>query len=255
MKKNKKLTIISVMTFLCIFFFSGVWILYGNLNIFNVLKHSQENKKAEGSSACATGEMNLGKFPGQVVYDSAKDYYFLELRGARFPFKTSPITAQEVLLEAQGKNVLEKNTSLLYGILGAKVLHTVILINPDEENDVMPAVMDIAQYINITNSKKYGGIVYTKPGGKLKSPDNKIQALKNATIKNPIIQIKGPKSGAEKTRVAVIGNGKVIVEGKTYEDVYKAADSISITLLKMLCGSSECPDASACATGGGCGCS
>ncbi len=30
--------------------------------------------------------------------------------------------------------------------------------------------------------------------------------------------------------------------------------AVGITLLKMLCGSSECPDAAACATGGNCGC-
>ena len=68
------------------------------------------------------------------------------------------------------------------------------------------------------------------------------------------ILIKGPKSGAKKTRVSVIGGGKVIVEGKTYEELYKAADLICITLMKMLCGSSDCPDAAACATGGNCGC-
>ncbi len=48
--------------------------------------------------------------------------------------------------------------------------------------------------------------------------------------------------------------GKVVVEGKTYEELYKAADLICITLLKMLCGSPDCPNAAACATGGDCGC-
>ena len=81
-----------------------------------------------------------------------------------------------------------------------------------------------------------------------------IQALKDAKPETPIIQIKGPGSGASKTRVAVLGDGKVVVEGKTYEELNKAAGLLSITLLKMLCGSSDCPDAAACATGGACGC-
>ena len=81
-----------------------------------------------------------------------------------------------------------------------------------------------------------------------------IQVLKDATAKTPKILIKGPKSGTKKTRVSVIGEGQVVVEGKTYEELYKAADLICITLMKMLCGSSDCPDAAACATGGNCGC-
>ncbi|MBW8041723.1 MAG: hypothetical protein FVQ85_17240 [Planctomycetes bacterium] len=224
-------------------------------------KESKKNAKKEQTAPqekkLKTGPMNLGKFFGQVTYDQEKGYYFLELRGARFPFKSSPIEAQEVLLEAPGKKDLEKNTSLLYEILGKEVLHTTVLIDPNEEDEVMPAATDIARYIQIANRRKFAGIAYTKPGGKLKRSvvrGSQIQALKDATAKTPIVLIKGPKSGAKKTKVSVIGDGKVIVEGKTYADVYKAADLICITLLKMLCGSSDCPDAAACATGGNCGC-
>lgn len=204
-----------------------------------------------------TGPMKLGKFYGQVTYDEEKEYYFLELMGARFPFKASPIEAQNVLLEAPGKKDLDKNTSLLYGILGKEVLHATVLIDPNEEDEVMPAATDIARYIQIANRRKFAGFAYTKPGGKLKRSVVKgpqIQSLEDATVKTPIILIKGPKSGAKKTRVSVFGGGKVIVEGKTYDDLYKAADRICITLIKMLCGSSDCPDAGACATGGDCGC-
>lgn len=204
-----------------------------------------------------TGEMSVGKLFGQVTYDPNQDYYFLELRGVRFPFKSSPIEAQDVLLEAQGKADLQKNTSLLYGILGKEVLYAKLLIDPNEEDEVMPAVTDIARYIQIANRTKYAGIVYTKPGGKLErsvTKGSQIQALTDATAKTPIVLLKGPKSGAKKTRVSALGDGKVLVEGQTYADLYKAADRICITLIKMLCGSSDCPDAAACATGGSCGC-
>ena len=60
--------------------------------------------------------------------------------------------------------------------------------------------------------------------------------------------------GAQSTAVRVLGGGKFIIEGKTYEETYLAADFVSVTLLKMLCGSPDCPDAAACATGGDCGC-
>lgn len=204
-----------------------------------------------------TGPMNVGKLFGQVTYDQEQDYYFLELRGVRFPFKSSPIEAQDVVLEARGKTDLEKNTALLYGILGKEVLHATVLIDPNEEDEVMPAATDLARYIQIANPKKFAGIAYTKPGGKLRrftARGPQIQALEDATVKTPIILIKGPKSGAKNTRVSAVGGGKVIVEGKTYEGLDKAADRICITLIKMLCGSSDCPDAAACATGGDCGC-
>ncbi len=82
-----------------------------------------------------------------------------------------------------------------------------------------------------------------------------IQSLdSDATPETTIIQIRGPKSGAQSTAVQILGDGKFIVEGKTYEETYQAADFVSVTLLKMLCGSPDCPDAAACATGGDCGC-
>lgn len=204
-----------------------------------------------------TGPMNVGRLSGQVTYDKEQDCYFLELRGVRFPFKSSPIEAQEVKLEAPGKTDLQKNTALLYGILGKEVMYATLLIDPNEEDDVMPAATDLARYIQVANRTKFAGIAYTKPGGKLEksvAKGSQIQALDSATAKNPIVLIKGPKSGAKKTRVSALGSGKVLVEGKTYADLYSAVDRICITLIKMLCGSADCPDAAACATGGDCGC-
>jgi hypothetical protein len=205
-----------------------------------------------------TGTMHLGNFVGKVVYDPEEDYYFLELRGVRLPFKTSPIIAQEVKLEAPGKTKLEKNTALLYGILGPEVKHATLLINPDEEEEVMHAVTDLARYIQIAGPRKFAGIAYTKEGGKIKKPPlkgSRIQSLdRDASKSTPLIQLKGPKSGAESTRVRVLGEGRFIIEGKTYEELWKAADFVCITLVKMLCGSPDCPDAAACATGGDCGC-
>jgi len=268
--KNKKIVILVFSaSFLFIAFAIGPWLIKGKPSVAASAKEPKESEQPSAKETeekkpstgpmewVGTGPMSLGKFIGQVVYDEEKDYYFLELRGARFPFKTSPIQAQEALLEAPGKNELEKNTSLLYGILGPEVLHATLLINPDEEDDVMPAASDIAQYIQIVNRRKFAGLAYTKPGGKLKQSvvkGSQIQALKDATSKTPIIQIKGPKSGARDTKVSVMKAGKVVVEGKTYEELYKAADLICITLLKMLCGSPDCPNAAACATGGDCGC-
>jgi len=290
MKNKEVIVLVLCALFLFIAFAIRTWLTDENLNLTTTAEKSEESKqvaveskspvvaenpqisKSKGLKVIAekvaaeqisedeelkTGPINLGRFIGQVVYDKEKDYYFLELKGARFPFKTSPIQAQEVLLEAPGKNKLEKNTSLLYGILGEGVLHVTLLINPDEEDDVMPAAVDIARYIQIVNPKKFAGIAYTKAGGKLEQSvvkGSQIQSLEDASSETPIIQIKGPKSEGSKTRVLVIEGGKVIVEGKTYEDVYKAADLICITLLKMLCGSPECPDAAVCATGGDCGC-
>jgi hypothetical protein len=219
---------------------------------------AKKEEPVQDEKKLKTGPMNVGRFFGQVTYDQEKGFYFLELRGVRFPFKSSPIEAQDVLLEAPGKKDVEKNTKLLYGILGKEVSYATVLINPDEEDKVVPAATDVQRYIQIANRKKFGGIAYTKPGGKLKRSSvrkgSQIQALKDATSKTPIILLKGPGSGAKKTRVSVVGDGKVVVEGKTYEELTRAADRICITLIKMLCGSSDCPDAAACATGGKCGC-
>src|SRR5260221_12225757 len=131
--------------------------------------------------------------------------------------------------------------------------------------------------MRITSRRKFAGLAYTKPGGKLEQPmstpnailaigekyglkvvdvqqskpaTNRVTALAQASANRPIVQLKGPKSGATKTGVSVTGPGQIVVEGKTYDDLYAAADYIGITLLKMLCGSGACPDAAACATGG-----
>lgn len=250
MKNNKALMLLFGLFFLFILFAFGVWSMRGSWGVSTVAEKSQ-------AKGLKTGPMNLGEFIGKVTYDKEKDHYFLQLRGTRLPFKASPIQAQAVSLEAPGKNALEKNTSLLYGILGEEVLHTTLLINPDEEDEAMPAANDIARYIRIVNPKKFAGLAYTKPGGKSERSvvrGSQIQTLEDATAKTPIIQIKGPKSGASKTRVLSAGDGKVVVEGVTYEDLYKAADLLSLTFLKMLCGSSDCPNVAACATGGNCGC-
>lgn len=212
------------------------------------------NRVTKDTKGCS---IDFGKFKGEVVYDEEKDLHFLELRGARLPFKASPLKALDVPLEAPGKNALEKNTALLYGIVGKEVLHTTLLVNPDEEEEVMPAASDIARYIQMTNRRKFAGLAYTKEGGKMKRSvvrGSQIQAFENATSETPLILLKGPKSGGAKTRVLVKDGGKLIVEGKTYEGLYEAAGLIGVTLLQMLCGSSSCPDAAACATGGDCGC-
>ena len=212
----------------------------------------------EAVASSETGTMLVGSFPGNVSYDSEKDHFFLELRGVRFPFKTSPKTALEVELEAPGKDDLEKNTALLYGMIGPEVLHATVLINPDEEDEVMPAATDLARYIRIVNPRKFAGIAYTKEGGKIQRSVVKgspIQSLdKDADPTTPLILLKGPQSGATSTKVRVLDGGSFVIEGKTYEDLYKAADFVCITLIKMLCGSSDCPNAAACATGGDCGC-
>ncbi len=210
-----------------------------------------------GTSTDSPYTIPLGMYTGQVTYDSKENYYFIEVEGARFPFKTDPRRALAVPFEAPGENEVAKISALLLGMMGENVLHTTILINPDEENEVMPAIIDLAQYIQIVNRRKFNGLAYTKAGGQLQNSviyGSQIQSLEEATPEATIIQIKGPESGAESTRVRVLGDGKFVVEGKTYEETYEAADFVSVTLLKMLCGSADCPDAASCATGGDCGC-
>ncbi len=217
-----------------------------------------ESPTKEAEVSPDTGAMFIGRFPGNVVYDPEKDYYFLELRGARLPFKTSPKRALEVELEAYGKDELEKNKSLLYGIIGPQVSHATLLLNPDEEDELMPAVQDLSRYIKMVAPRKFAGVAYTKPGGKSERSvvkGSQIQSFeKDASPLTPLISIKGPKSGARSTKVKVLKGGKFVVEGETYTDVAKAADFVGMMLIKMLCGSSDCPDAAACATGGDCGC-
>jgi len=222
---------------------------------FVVVKPDEATVEDESSQ---TDKIQLGMYQGRVTYDPEEDYYFIEARGARFPFKTDPREALKVPLEAPGEDILAKHSALLLGMIGKEVLHITILINPDEEDEVMPAVNDLALYLQIANPRKFAGVAYTKPGGKrensvVKGPQ--IQSLDvDATPETTIVQIKGPKSGAQSMAVRVLGDGKFIIEGETYEEVYLAADFVSVTLLKMLCGSADCPDAAACATGGDCGC-
>ena len=203
------------------------------------------------------GTMNLGSFQGQVDYDKDKDCYFLQLRGARFPFKASPLDALEVPLEAPGRDARERNTALIYTVLGPHVHHATLLVNPDEEEQVMPAATDLARYLQIVSPGKFAGLAYTAEGGNLQNSvagGSQVQSLQEASAKGPKILLKGPKSGAAETRITLAGGGQVAVEGESYEELYKAADMICLTLLKMLCGSSDCPDAAACASGSACGC-
>ena len=140
--------------------------------------------------------MTIGRFPGEVVYDEKEDLYFLELRGARLPFKSYPLDAQSIRLEAEGGTALEKNSALLYTIMGKEVQNTTVLINPDEEDEVMPAAEDIARYIQIANPRKFSGIAYTKEGGKMKRSVRRgaqIRTLDDATPKTSIIYLKGPQ--------------------------------------------------------------
>lgn len=207
------------------------------------------------SGGCGT--MHLGSLQGQVDYDKEEDYYFLQLRGARFPFKASPLDAQSVPLVAPGRTEREQNTALIYGVLGPQVRHATILVNPVEEDQVMPAAKDLALYLRLVSPGKFAGLAYTEEGGSLDgtvASGSQVQSWNDATIKTPKILLKGPKSGATKTRVALAEQGRVAVEGTSYEELYKAADMLCVTLLKMLCGSPDCPDAAACATGGACDC-
>lgn len=222
----------------------------------NNLSPEQPNEKTNPSSETLY-TIPLGMSTGRVTYDPKQDYFFIEVEGARLPFKTDPREALEVPFEAPGGDEKAKISALLLGMMDEDVRHVTILINPDEENEVTPAVDDLKRYVQMVNSKKYNGIAYTKSGGQLQNSviyGGQIQSLDEATPETPIILIKGPKSGAESTRVAVLGDGKFLIEGETYEDTYKAADFVSITLVKMLCGSADCPDAASCATGGDCGC-
>ena len=264
MKKRRIMIPVLVLCFLLAALAVGAGLLTGCGTSTDKSAAGKESKQSEtkdqgtGEIGLGEGPMSLGEYNGEVVYDEEDGFYYLEFQGSRFPFKTSPIQAQEVTLDASGKDELEKNTALLYGMMGEGVLHVTILIDPDEEDEVMPAVDDIARYIKIANPKKYAGFAYTKEGGKQQRTlvkGSQIQVFdKDATPETPIVLLKGPKSGASKTAVTVMDGGKVVVEGKTYEDLYKAADLICVTLMKMLCGSSDCPDAAACATGGDCGC-
>ena len=285
--KNKTIVIATVVGLALAATALGVWF------VSEKSKHASDTANEGQSAHCAvdtgekpakvdrtTGPITFGRFMGEVVRDETNGFYYLQLRGARLPFKASPLQAQSIDLQASGKKNLEKNTALLYAIMGKEVEGAKLLINPDEEDQVLSAAEDIARYVRVTNARKFAGVAYTKPGGKLQAaepPDSFVPALAQkhgiqiaeaqqakassatlsldaGTAQRPLIQLKGPKSGATRTGVSVVGRGQVLVEGKTYDELNTAADYIGITLLKMLCGSSECPDAAACATGGKCGC-
>ena len=204
-----------------------------------------------GLAAAASLDENtvdLGPFTGKVSYDEKEGYYFLEFKGARLPFKMHPARALAVHLDAPGSTPKEKNTSLLYGVMGPDVSKVTLLVDPREEEQVMPAVEDLKRYISIVAASKLGDVAYTAGGGK------PVLQIDDATTMKPIILLRGPKSGATITAVQVLGGGQFVIEGKTYDDLYTAADLVCMTIIKMLCGSGDCPDASACATGGSCGC-
>ena len=101
-------------------------------------------RDAAMSAPSKSDRIPLGMYEGRVSYDSEKGCYFIEVRGARFPFKTDPREALKVPLEAPGEDSLAKHSALLLGMMGKKVSHTTILINPDEEDEVMPAVQIVA---------------------------------------------------------------------------------------------------------------
>jgi len=105
--------------------------------------------------------INLGKFLGKVTYDAEKDYYYLELKGARFPLKTNPQEALKVLLEAPGKDELEKNSALLLGLLGKDIFQVTILINPDEQDELAPALADLERYLKMVGRGRYAGVAYS----------------------------------------------------------------------------------------------
>lgn len=216
-----------------------------------------DNGSPEKEAKPAGEEIQLGMYKGRVTYEPEEGRYFIEAKGAKFPFRTDPWEAQNVVLDAPGDDVLARNSALLLGMLGKDVLHVTILISPDEEDRVMPAVGDLAMYLQVANRSKFAGVAYTGPGGKMENSVAKgaqVQSLEDATPETPIIRVKGPESGASSTEVRVLGGGRFIVQGKTYDEVCLAADFVSLSLLKMLCGSPDCPDAAACATGGDCGC-
>ena len=213
MKSNKVL--ILCVSFFFVFLAVGLaWLLSGNSGKATAAEDGDVAERTTGPMEWTnTGPMNLGKYIGQVAYNEGEDSYSLQLRGARFPFKASPILAQQVELEAKGENALEKNTALLHGVLGPEVDHVTLLIDPDEEDEVMPGVIDIARYMRMVNPAKFAGFAYTKPGGKMEESvvkGSEIQALKDATSQTPIVQIMGPKSGATDTKVAVVGDGMIV---------------------------------------------
>ena len=249
----------AVLAILGVVLLGGTWWLLEStprqeaaVNSPDVPAASEDSIVWPGLAAAASLDENtvdLGPFTGKVSYDEKEGYYFLQFKGARLPFKTHPKRAFAVQLQAAGSTLKEKNTALLYGIMGPDTSMVTILVDRREEEQVKAAVEDLERYISIVASQKLNkkGIAYTSGGGH-------VAQLKDATTSAPIILLRGPKSGAKSTVVRVIGNGQFVIEGKTYDDLYAAADLVCLTIVKLLCGSGACPDAGACATGGSCGC-
>lgn len=216
--------------------------------------------QAATDAACdppgAEDKVSLGAFEGKVSYDEETDYFFLELRGVRLPFRTDPRRALRVPLEAPGATVKEQNTNLLYGLIGPEVQALTLLIDRREEADVQPAVEDLLRYSGVVAPHKLGGIEYVAEEQRAPSQaeGRPRPGLNDATRQKPLLLLRGPKAGAASSGVRVGGNGQFVVEGTTYEQVCAAADFVCLTIVKMLCGSADCPDAAACATGGSCGC-
>jgi hypothetical protein len=214
-----------------------------------------------GGAGCGPADagdtVSLGAFNGQVSFDEEEGYYVLQLQGARLPFRTHPAEALKVHLQAPGETVKEMNQALLYGLIGPDVRRVMLLIDPREADDVRPAVEDLRRYLGIVAREKLGGIALTsEPEGGLSLADGpaSVIRLEDATPTAPSILVRGPRSGATSTAVRVRSGGRFIVEGQTYEDLCAAADFVCVNVVKMLCGSPDCPDAAACATGGSCGC-
>ncbi|MFQ5810010.1 MAG: hypothetical protein ACE5JM_10360, partial [Armatimonadota bacterium] len=199
--------------------------------------------------------VNLGALTGRVTHDAQEGVYFLELRGARLPFKAHPRRALAVTLHAPGATPSEKHKDLLYGIMGPDIRRVTVLVDPREAEETAPAVEDLQRYIGLVAQDKLGPIAYTSQRAKATGAvAAQVRQLTEATSQQPIILLRGPKGGATSTAVRVRGRGQFVIEGETYDAVSAAADFVCLTIVKMLCGSPDCPDAAACATGGGCGC-
>src|SRR6266700_3563355 len=136
MKKKKTIAIATVTGLAVIAAVLGVWFASDKpreqLHASCAADTGEKPSKVERT----TGPINFGRFMGEVVREETNGMYFLQLRGARLPFKASPLQAQSVDLQAPGQKALEQNTALLYAIMGKDVEGAAILINPEEEDQV-----------------------------------------------------------------------------------------------------------------------
>jgi hypothetical protein len=218
---------------------------------------SAHGSDQECAPSGAEEQLSLGAFQGKVSYDEEAQHYMVEFQGARLPFKSDPRRALEVPLEAPGEGVKEKNRALLYGLMGPDVKRLTLLVDPREQKEALTAAEDLERYISIVASEKFGGIAFSsEPGdaGESGAARPPVMSLDKATAASPVLVIRGPQGGATATRVKVQPGGRFLVEGATYDGLRSAADLVCLTIVKMLCGSADCPDAAACATGGACGC-